>query len=145
MAKMDKKFTKTITHCCFGLLLLSSACTIDDSNNYEIDLGAGYTYYHYDKSQIRYSDPGCNGIDIPPQIEQCKYGKRFILVRQRPNTYSYRYSSYKGLENGCYKMGIDTPYYWIIDKQEQIHFGPISYDEYQHISDSLNIPVLLEK
>ena len=143
MAKTNKKIIKSLTYLCFGIFLMSSKCTINDHDNYEIDLGGGYTYF------VEYKDissaPGCNRIDIPPQIEQCKYGKRFILVRQRPNTYSYRYGSYKGLENGCYKMGIDTPYYWIIDKQEQIHFGPISYDEYLHISDSLNIPVLLEK
>ncbi len=117
------------------------SCSIDDYDNYVVDLGGGYKYIV--ESRLIHSISGCNRIDIPPQIEQCKYGKRFILVKQRPDTYSY--SDYKGVEKGCYKMGIDTPYYWIIDKQEQIHFGPISYDEYLHISDSLNIPVLLEK
>lgn len=140
---MDKAAFKTLSYWLLAILLIQSSCTIDDHDSYKIDLGGGYTYFVEQKDI--FSDPGCNRIDIPSKIEQCKYGKRFILVRQRPDTYSYRYSSYKGLEKGCYKMGIDTPYYWIIDKQEQIHFGPISYDEYQHISDSLNIPVLLEK
>ena len=120
---------------------MSSACISDDSNNYEIDLGAGYTYFVEPK--IIYSDPGCNGINIPYTIEKCIYGKRFIVVKQRPHSNSH--ATYKGLETFNYKMGIDTPYYWIIDKQEEIHFGPISYDEYVHISDSLDIPALLEK
>ena len=138
---MDKAAFKTLSYWLLAILLIQSSCTIDDHDSYKIDLGGGYTYFV--ESRSIHSISGCNRIDIPPVIKKCKYGKRFILVKQGPDTYSY--SSYKGLEKGCYKMGIDTPYYWIIDKQEQIHFGPISYDEYQHISDSLNIPVLLEK
>lgn len=72
-----------------------------------------------------------------------KYDKRFIIVNQRLNgqwperiysdEHDYNYPSRYG------------DYYWIIDKQEDTFYGPLSKQTFMQKSDSLNVKLKLSE
>ncbi len=94
----------------------------------EKKLGKGY---FYDNDDDRIFGPV---IDIPREVLQYDYNRRYIVVKQRPEKwpddplYERTYS---------YPWGRDTIYYWIIDKQENSYYGPMLYDEFDSIFNTL--------
>ena len=85
----------------------------------QVRLGKGYTYYAPTK-HISYWKKGVStDFDIPPTVLSYINTKAFILVKQKPHI----------PENDCfthydYKHGVDTTYYWLIEKQNNIVIGP---------------------
>ena len=101
------------------------------------DLGAGYKYLP-DSEKI-------SGVSfemrIPPIVEEYKFDDRFIVAKEvlngrRPD-WSYK------LKSSDYYLGFDSTYYWIIDKNDTIRYGPMDYERFQNLCDSLNVGLSL--
>lgn len=96
------------------------------------NLGGGYKYYP-DNDFIAGSS-----IMIPPYIEGFKTNKSHIIVKQRLKGLKPAAIFYDIMDYNFY-LGLDTVYYWIINKRDNSYFGPIGYDEFVEKKDSLHI------
>jgi len=72
---------------------------------------------------------------IPQFVEDYEYNSRFIVARQRPTV---RGNLSEEIEY-IYPLGRDTTYYWIIDKNNDRIYGPVLYDRFRQLGDSLDI------
>lgn len=92
------------------------------------DFGNGYELYTDDR--CIYGQKGGLTIDIPFEVLGYESNGSFIVVRQQPDKYGSR---------GSYPYGRDTTYYWIIDKDNDRIYGPVLYDRFRQLGDSLDI------
>lgn len=126
------KIIKCICWAAISLFLVGLVAFLFDDG--AEDLGGGYSY-GYDSSRAIHGPK----IDVPPEIIDIKYDRRFIVAKQRLNglrpqreyydSYDYNYPSLYG------------DYYWIIDKREDIFYGPMDSLLYRRKSDSLGISI----
>lgn len=72
---------------------------------------------------------------IPQFVEDYEYNSRFIVASQRPTV---RGNLSEEIEY-IYPLGRDTTYYWIIDKDNDRIYGPVLYDRFRQLGDSLDI------
>lgn len=101
------------------------------------DLGANFEYFP-DKKIIL----GMNGpISIPPIVEEYKVDERFIVAKQFPN--GRNPDSFFDMKRSDYYLGLDSMYYWIIDKDNKYFYGPMDYGRFLSLCDSLNVGLLL--
>lgn len=99
-------------------------------------LGGGYNLTD-NKPQIIYGP----AITIPPEIVDYKFDNRYIIVMQRlEGRFPQRefYDTYKYDYPSCF-----GDYYWIIDKQANLFYGPIVKDDFNKKLDSLSIKISL--
>ncbi len=122
----------------FIFLIVSSAMVLLCSCvNDSVDLGG---YFKYD-TEHQYISGHCIGIlypiiikrqpgrkDIPPCVIGYKYDDDFIIAIQKPKTPLEQI--YYDFNDVKYPLGLDTTYYWIIDKKEGCVNGPLTYTEF---------------
>lgn len=92
------------------------------------DFGDGYELYTDDR--CIYGQKGSLIVYIPYQVLGYESNGRFIVVKQRPDKYDGQ---------GTYPSGRDTTYYWVIDKDNDRIYGPVLYDRFRQLGDSLDI------
>lgn len=102
-------------------------------DDYEEDLGGGYTFYWSSGGSINGPD-----VEIPMHILNYSSSDRFIIVKQTPNgerTTTY-YDKYKFNYPSLLAM-----YYWIIDKDNRKYYGPLTEQEFVNKGDSLGLDI----
>lgn len=79
-------------------------------------------------------------FDIPPEIQKYEYDDTFIVLSQRP-TYYYddMYDYPANFQKSDYACGLDTTYYWIINKQDNLVWGPLLPNDYDSVRTVLKI------
>lgn len=105
-------------------------------NNY-IDLGAHYKY----DTEHQYISGHQIGLfypyiikhqpkrrDIPPTVIDYEYDNDYILAKQSPKIPLEQI--YYDFNDIVYPLGLDTTYYWIIEKKTGEVVGPLSYYEF---------------
>lgn len=114
--------------CC--MLILLCACF---DKGHEVELGDGYCLRSVGDviRDITCCNRYCRGI--PLVVLDYKYNDNFIILRQVPDSQDFIHDS-----SIYYKYGIDSVYYWIIEKRKNAIIGPMSFHEYQDARDSLN-------
>lgn len=99
------------------------------------DLGDSYSYSSEADHIL-----GNSGA-IPPHILEYKYNKQFIIAKQKlngmlPDKIYYDMMSYNYPE-------LEGIYYWIVDKKQNIFYGPMDSDEFKNKCKLLNIQMTL--
>lgn len=103
-------------------------------NNPIVDLGDGYEY-----------NSECHHIisdhfDIPPYIIEYKFDGNYIIVKQKPTHYFNGIYDYpKEFRKEKYSKGLNATYYWIIDKKDNIVYGPLSSLEFKTKCKDVNM------
>ena len=99
-------------------------------------LGAGYKYYSEQKAILSWK----GGI-IPPEIIEYNYGRKHIVVAQKPRSLLEIDKLYFDdlPSNFSYPNGLAIIYYWIIDKKTKVIYGPMLKEEFLSMSDSLGV------
>ncbi len=95
------------------------------------DFGNGYVLFT-DEGVIDGQKDGHN-IYIPWKVEKYESNYRFIVARQHLG----HYDTFG--KHITYPAGRDTTYYWIIDKDNDRIYGPVLYDRFRQLGDSLDI------
>lgn len=129
---LSGKIVRFICWAVLSLFLVSLVAFVFDDG--AENLGGGYSY-GYDSSRAIHGPK----IDVPPEIMDIKYDRRFIVAKQRLNglkpqreyydRYDYNYPSLYG------------DYYWVIDKLEDTFYGPMDSLRYKQKSDSLGLRI----
>lgn len=120
--------------------MLFNACALSSTDNGSVYLGGGYTYY--DEIGAILSDQG--GVDIPDRVLSYNVDSTWIVIKQKPNHYRnvmYKYND--NFKSSDYVYGIDSEYYWIIDKEVQQVMGPYTHGKYKQAIDSARISLKL--
>lgn len=87
-----------------------------------------------DKLYIYKGDMGKGQIVIAPNVIDYKYDKSFIITKQMPDSI--------WIEAECktkYEQGLNCAYYWIIIKETDKIFGPMSESHYHEMKGEYNI------
>lgn len=117
------------------IIFIFQNCTSDYSKN----LGDGY-FYRFEASDLR--DIHCkkaNGGEIPADIVEYNFDNKFIIAKQKPKLpqdplYDKTYN-YPNGENGFY--------YWLIIKESNTVFGPLSITELDSLKTEYKAPKAL--
>lgn len=84
-------------------------------------------------------------FDIPPSIQKYEYDDTFIVLSQRPTCYfddMYDYPA--NFQKSDYACGLDTTYYWIINKKENFVWGPLLPNVYDSVRTILKIRLKMQ-
>lgn len=95
-------------------------------------------YYDYESDSV--FGNGCL-VDIPPNIIDFTYDKKFVIIKQQPELV---YIDYDRNSDYSYKAGLDETYYWIISLKEKKVYGPMLFDEYNILCKEKNIKLKFE-
>lgn len=93
------------------------------------DLGNGYQFINEHPKSIVDKQ---HYEKIPPRIIELGWDKRFIVAVQRPDI-----SCISSDELSKYPQIHDRVFYWIIDKEKELVYGPLSSDEFDQKEDLL--------
>ena len=95
-------------------------------------------YYDYESDSVF-----GNGslVDIPPNIIDFTYDKKFVIIKQQPELV---YIDYDRNSDYSYKAGLDEIYYWIISLREKKVYGPMLLEEYNILCKEKNIQLKFE-
>lgn len=136
MDKVTIKLIKTVI--VYTILILCVifmySLLVYDSDEY--DLGAGFKYYSDNEMILGF-------VDIPPYVEAIGYDDNFIVVKQNP----------RGLNPDiifdkmeyCYPNGLDSTYYWIIDKRHDLVYGPFLFNVFEKECKQHGVYIALKK
>lgn len=112
-------------------ILLFTKCGVND-----VEMGGGYVYHEDIKAILSET----NNQEIPSVVESYSYNDNYIIAKQKPSVYAdviYTYSD--SFSGNRYALGLDTSYFWIIQKETGDVFGPLLKTEFEHICDSLHV------
>ncbi|MBE6288051.1 MAG: DUF3997 domain-containing protein [Mediterranea massiliensis] len=114
---------------CFLFLICTSlySCTNDCFRN----LGKGYVYRDEGGDLKEIFHKSSKG-EIPPTILSYSYNDKYIIAKQRPKLPRDAYSK-------DYNYGNDSIFYWLIIKNNNIVYGPLSYKKIQSLVEELSI------
>lgn len=132
MDKVIIKMIKTVVVC--AILILMYSLLIYNSDEY--DLGAGFKYYS-DNEMI------LGSVDIPPYVEAIGYDENFIVVKQNPRGRNPDIIFDK--MEYCYPNGLDSTYYWIIDKRHDLIYGPFLLNIFEKECKLHGVDITLKK
>jgi hypothetical protein len=99
-------------------------------------LGNGYFYRDEGDNLKDILCKNVNGVEVPATVINYVYDSKFILAKQIPKypqdpLYNKEYE---------YKKGSDAVYFWIIDKSNNVQYGPLEKREYDKLRQKLRIP-----
>ena len=134
---MDQIIKATIRSSLSLLIIMSLTAILFSCDNGSVELGSHYRYY----TEHQYISGHQIGIlypyiikhqpkrkDIPPIVIDYKYDNDYILVKQKPKIPLEQI--YYDFNEIIYPLGLDTTYYWIIDKKTGEVTGPLLYKEF---------------
>lgn len=129
--KFTKKYITVIIILLFYIVSLLSCDnnSIDLGGHFKYDvehqyisghqIGILYPYYTYHQPERK---------DVPPLVIDYEYDDVFILVKQIPQLpIEQIYYDYNDV---TYPFGLDSTYYWIINKNNGIVLGPLTYTDF---------------
>ena len=132
---------KLLITCVAGVLIFRGCgelIELSTRNSVYKDLGNNFEY--------RFSWPlirdKSDSIWISPKVKNFMFNDKFIVAQQH----------YKGENSSanfdikdphCYSGDDTDTYYWIIDKQNVRRYGPMDYERFQNLCDSLNVGLSL--
>jgi hypothetical protein len=135
---MDQITIITIKRSLLALsIMMYLTAILSSCDNNSIDLGSHYRYnteYQYISGhQIGFFYPYIiknqpKRKDIPPIVIDYKYDNDYIWVKQKPKIPLEQI--YYDFNEIIYPLGLDTTYYWIIDKKTGEVMGPLLYKEF---------------
>lgn len=135
---MDKKTSPESTNFSriFSLLAgIFSLLAISCSSNND-DLGSGY-YYHNDGGRAKSIIKKELKRGICGEIIAYDYNHDFIVAAQRPYENYCPYDSY--VED--FANGMDTTYFWLIVKNEDMILGPYELSKFKEITEKYQVPL----
>lgn len=91
-------------------------------------------YYDYESNSIFGK---IELIDIPPEILEFNYDKKFVIVKQRPKYIND--SIYDYPKDYTYTHGLKTDYYWLILLTENKVYGPMIFEDFNALCDERKI------
>jgi hypothetical protein len=126
------KTIKVYLSCIIFITLILQNCSSDYTEN----LGNDY-FYRNEGGIIK--DILCkkaNGGEIPATVIEYNYNNDFIIAKQKPKLpqdplYDKTYK---------YNLGENVLYYWLIDKENQIVYGPLNIEEFNKVKVKLKVP-----
>ena len=135
---MDQIIKTTIKISLLSLsIMMFLTAILFSCDNKSIDLGSHFIYdtehQYISGNQIGILYPLIikhqpNRKDIPPIVMDYKYDNDYILVKQKPKIpLEQIYYDYNEI---IYPSGLDTTYYWIIEKKTGEVMGPLLYKEF---------------
>jgi len=98
-----------------------------------VDLGDGYTLYAKEPNRIYGPE-----LDIAPKILDYSCDERFVIVRQNLQN---REPDYMFTEHNYSYPSLSGNFYWVIDKEEGVHYGPLRLPEFEMKCDSLGVAI----
>ena len=116
------------------IIILSSHISCDDER---ISLTDKYEY-DYDGYRIYGPKIECN---IAGEVKTYKVLDGYILAKQEVDKYTYygvQWKRHYGMDRREYKYG-EGLYYWILDTNYDVRFGPYNYKEFVDKCDELGI------
>lgn len=146
-----KKILQIVFYCLIGLVIFLIITLFISPNSGSLNIGHGYTYdteHQYISAHeigilyllIMKQEP--NRRDIPPTIIDYKYNNKYIIAKQIPKfPLEQIYYDFNDVD---YYLGLDTIYYWIIDKKKGETLGPLSYSDYISIKKNKGINLELK-
>lgn len=116
-------------------ILLFTECGVND-----VEMGGGYVYHEDIKAILSET----NNPEIPSVVESYSYNDNYIIAKQKPSVYADEIFIYSdSFSVNRYTLGLDTSYYWIIQKETGDIFGPLLKCKFEHICDSLHVKLKL--
>ncbi len=98
-------------------------------------LGNGYVYH----SEYYYITGNTKEEHIPPNVIKYKNSSQYVTAMQVPLRNIYQLHLPDEFDSLTYVLDMDTTYYWIIEKQKHIVYGPLLWEEYVSKCDDLSI------
>lgn len=104
-------------------------------------LGGGLKYYE----ELRYIQYkriwDVVSFDVPPDVMSYKNSCNFILAKQYPKVYNSGgfFTHYE------YPCGIDTVYFWLIDKRSKELTGPLLESDMEKVLKEKNLEKMMKK
>lgn len=81
--------------------------------------------------------------DIPNHVVAYNYDNRYIIAIQVPEIIDE--TLFPDCKASIYSKGYDYSYYWIIDKERNIRYGPYSYECYENECRRLKVEITFDK
>lgn len=112
-----------------GLLHIEDYSPVDLGNGYMID---------YDETYIQKDSVRC----IPYEVVEYKNDSRFIVVCQDPRSDYTQNSNANGI---IYPNGTNSFYFWVVDKENDVVYGPLEYRAFTDLRRKLGFDLKLKR
>lgn len=136
MQKKVKTTIKVTISLLFAICAIAILCVVANQHYGEEyrSLGRGYIYSCQRNDILNFSRPS---QDIPPRVEDIGYSGSFIIVKQSPK--GRNVPDIYQVENTVFFDGLDSTYYWVIDKKTDTVTGPMSKEDFDALCRTNNI------
>lgn len=101
----------------------------------QVDLGNDYNYFP--------AGYILGPKDIPNSVIAYNYDDKHIIAIQVPEVIDE--GLFPDCKSSIYTRGYDYTYYWIIDKERNIRYGPYSYERYVNECRRLKVQISFDK
>ncbi len=114
---------------CFLFFIYLSLCSC--TSDYFRNLGKGYVYRDEggDMKEIFHK---FSKAEIPPTILSYSYNDKYVIAKQHPKLPRDAYSK-------DYNYTNDSIFYWLIEKDNNMVYGPLNYKQIQTLVKELGI------